>query len=101
MRFKAAGNNANGVVITGGTVTATNIAVTAVGNFGYGLYTNGGTLEVTGSRIAGSDLAAFQQGGTMKIAATMVDGGVILDTIACAGAYNASFVALGSSCQNQ
>jgi hypothetical protein len=100
----------NSITATSINVTMTNVVATASGgSINYGVYnagpTNPGTLIINHSVIKCSSpcnsTIASESGWTIFVGHTQLDGTSpsIGGTLTCVGAYNASYVALNTSCQ--
>lgn len=92
------GGTSYGVINNASSPTMTN--VTATGS-DYGLYSfSSGTVKINHSVIKGTAGTIFNQVTTL-VADTQLDGGAVFNSgiLTCVGAYNASYVALNTSCQ--
>jgi hypothetical protein len=98
------GAHANGLYETNqGKAIITNVTATAEGgttsNTGLHLGGSGSNAVVTESRFAGSTHSVFKiPAATALVVASELDGPAT-DTLTCVASYDASFVALNSSCQ--
>ena len=92
-----------GVYNTNSSVVMTNVTITASGTSGYGVANAGtGTVKINHSVISGTGNTIYNTSGVITLVShTQLDGGAVFNggTLTCVGAYNSSYVALGTNCQ--
>jgi hypothetical protein len=81
----------------------TNVTITATGASAYGVANGGtGTVKINHSVISAANYTIYNlPGATTLVSHTQLDGGTVYNggTLTCVGAYNGSYVALGTNCQ--
>jgi hypothetical protein len=81
----------------------TNVTITATGGSAYGVANGGtGTVKINHSVISAANYTIYNlPGATTLVSHTQLDGGTVYNggTLTCVGAYNGSYVALGTNCQ--
>jgi hypothetical protein len=100
VKLEVTGTNRKfGIQILDGAVTAHHVIATVSGggDTGYGLSVSGGTLTVTDSQAIGTTNSVINEGGTIRLASTMLSGPAS-GSMSCVGAYSAAFVALNAAC---
>lgn len=78
-----------------------NVIITASGGTtSYGVLNSAGTTKINHSIIRGSTNTIHVSAGTTLVGNTQLDGGAVSNsaTLTCVGAYNGSYVALGTNC---
>ncbi|MBA4373475.1 MAG: hypothetical protein C0402_11520 [Thermodesulfovibrio sp.] len=98
------GNNSYGIDNSFSSPTMMNVtAIAAGGNNSYGVHSFGsGTVKIDHSVIRGiTNTITNNNGGIILVGSSQLDGGSVSNTggvLTCVGAYNSSYVALGTDC---
>jgi hypothetical protein len=85
---------------TGGVFNVKTSYLKATGSTSYGFYSSFSTggLSFNQSEVTGSTASIQASGTPVYVGASRIAGPVVGSTVACAGAYNASYAALNTTC---
>ncbi|HEX4498124.1 MAG TPA: hypothetical protein VIE43_20785 [Thermoanaerobaculia bacterium] len=85
---------------TGGVFNVKTSYLKATGASSYGFYSSGSTggISFNQSEVTGTSDSIYGSGTPVYVGASRIAGPVLGSPVACAGAYNASYVALNTTC---